>query len=269
MAAGAFRVPLCFARRHLRPAVSAFHSYALAVSQQSGVFYSDARRDGRDFGVSKNTITAWTRKLERDGWFQRLDPDQRLKRNKLTGTYDSIRYEVLDHDTWANYHPGKCRFRESCYRSQKVGQAPVPNTESPVPTIDSTSPNLGAPPVPESGTKQVLSMKGKEEQKQECGEKPSPLEGAISSLSFEGRSNGNPKPRGEPFDGMVLHITAEADWELRNRFSGLVKNAYGKLGSLARAYADADPILAANPNQDHAAFLDAFLTHRMGDAPKV
>lgn len=139
--------------------MSAFHAYALAVSQQSGVFYSDARRDGREFCASKNTISKWTQRLEKEGWFCRLDRGRRLRRNKRTGMYDSIRYEVLDHDTWATLHPGKCRFPESRSRSHKLGQAPVLVTESPVPISDSTGPNLGAPPVPRTGTKQEESKK--------------------------------------------------------------------------------------------------------------
>lgn len=151
--------------------MSAFHAYALRVSKDSGVFYSDSRRDAWEFTASKNTITKWTKRLEKEGWFRRLDMGRRLKRNKRTGMYASIRYEVLDHDTWATCHPGKCRFRESTL-SPKVGQAPVPTTESPVPVTDSTGPNSCVSPVPQTGTEQVLSMRGKGEEQQERGVSP-------------------------------------------------------------------------------------------------
>lgn len=180
---------LCFARRHLGAAVSAFHAYARAVSQESGVFYSDARRDAWDFGVSKNTITSWTRRLEKEGWFRQLDESPRRKRNKVTGMYDSIRYEVLDHDTWAVLYPGRCRFREPSNQSPKLGQAPVPTTESRLSVFDSAGPNWRVPPVPETGTKQELSRKREQESKQERGGNLSPLEFKPFSPSPE--SNGN------------------------------------------------------------------------------
>ena len=168
--------PLCFARRHMPAAVSAFHAYALAVSRDTGIFFSDARRDAWEFSVSKNTVTAWTQQLEDDGWFVRMDRGPRLKRNRATGMYGSIRYEVLDHDTWVSRHPGKCRYRnenlsqkvgQDSYRSQKLGQEPVPITDEPVPLSDTTCPNLHLPPVPIFGTKQVSSKNRETEQKQE------------------------------------------------------------------------------------------------------
>lgn len=189
----------CYARRHLGAAVSAFHAYALAVSQRSGVFYSDTRRDGWEFGVSKNTITSWTQRLEEEGWLRRLDEGRQLKRNKLTGMYDSVRYEVLDHDSWAVVHPGKCRFREPSSRSQRLGQVPVPVTGSAVPIPDSTGPNLGAPPVPKTGTKQEVSKKREEEKKPECsGEKSSPPLVFSSLLRTAGQRQNQRRNRNLP-----------------------------------------------------------------------
>ena len=59
--------------------MESFHGYALATSHKSGIFYSDVRRDAEDYGVNKDTIATWTKWLEEEGWFERLDSN--LKRN--------------------------------------------------------------------------------------------------------------------------------------------------------------------------------------------
>jgi hypothetical protein len=109
-------------------AVNAFYEYALAVSKKSGIFFSDVRRDAWEFAVSKNTITAWTHRLEKSGWFKRVDHGKRLKRNPFTGSFESIRYEIISHKVWAENHPGRCRFFTPETLSQLLGQAksPVP-----------------------------------------------------------------------------------------------------------------------------------------------
>ncbi len=112
----------CFARRHMSPAASAYHAYALAVSRASGVFYSDDRRDALEFGesekgVSNRTIFELRRFLERNGWFVRIDKGKARKRNPRTGTFDPIRYRVLDHDEWAAAHASHCRFTRSAKQS--------------------------------------------------------------------------------------------------------------------------------------------------------
>jgi hypothetical protein len=92
-------------------AVESFYRYALNTSQESGVFYRDDRRDAKDFVVSKNTITTWVRFLEKEVWFiPRRSGRARLRRNRATGKFDSIPYQVLDHDAWTTRHPGSCRY---------------------------------------------------------------------------------------------------------------------------------------------------------------
>lgn len=101
---------LCFARRHMSMAASAYHSYALAVSRNSGVFYSDDRRDAAEFSASARTIFALRSWLEHHGWFRPVDKGKRRQRNSVTGQFLAIRYRVLDHDEWTMVHPGHCRF---------------------------------------------------------------------------------------------------------------------------------------------------------------
>ena len=158
----------CFARYHMPAAIESFHGYALAASRKSGIFYSDARRDAGQFvsnkpnkKVSKNTITAWTQRLDKEGWFERIDKGR--KRNPVTGEYASIRYHVLSHDEWAAKYPGHCLEDSEDAQSQSLGQAPVPVQSQ---LADSTCPNLDVPPVPVIGTKTVKKDR-KERQKRE------------------------------------------------------------------------------------------------------
>jgi len=161
----------CFARRHMRPGDFALYSYALAVSQQSGVFYSDDRRDAEEFGehgVSKNTVCESRGRLEDHDWFVRIDKGQRRKRNSLTGSWEPLRYHVLTHKEWIAKHPRRCRFPKPLVADFATGgESPVPNTgtgpvpntgtgeTAPVPNSDSTGPNSWVVPVPNSGTKEV------------------------------------------------------------------------------------------------------------------
>jgi hypothetical protein len=120
------RQGFCFARRHMSPAASAYHAYALAVSRGSAVFYSDDRRDAKEFGedgISYRTIYGLRRFLDRAHWFVRIDKGSRVKRNPKTGTFESIRYRVLSHDEWAAEHPGFCRFT----RQEKDSVSPDAN----------------------------------------------------------------------------------------------------------------------------------------------
>jgi hypothetical protein len=118
----------CFARRHLSPTDSAYHSYALAVSRGSGIFYSDDRRDAKEFGggISPRTIFGSRGRLEERGWFVRMDKGTRQKRNPVTGHMLSIRYRVLTHDEWAALHPGHCYFA----KSPAVDSATGPDAQS-------------------------------------------------------------------------------------------------------------------------------------------
>jgi len=103
----------CFARRHMSPGDFAYYSYALAVSRGSGIFYSDDRRDAKEFGedgISNRTIFDSRKRLEKTGWLVRRQTGRRLKRNPLTGVFESIQYRVLTHAEWIATHPGRCRF---------------------------------------------------------------------------------------------------------------------------------------------------------------
>ena len=140
---------LCFARRHMAPAVNAFYAYALSISKKSGIFYSDARRDAWEFQVNKDSVTKWTRYLESRGWLKRVDRGPRLRRNLLTGTYQSIRYEVRTHDDWAKSHPGQCRFPVGTLLSENTGQEIQP----PVRKNRAACPNSTPPPVRKFRTK--------------------------------------------------------------------------------------------------------------------
>jgi hypothetical protein len=214
----------CFARRHMAPAIAAFHDYARRVSEKSGIFYSDARRDAAEFGesgVSKNTINGWIHWLESSGWFKRIDRGKRLKRNPLTGSYESIRYEVLGHDEWAKDHPGQCRFPSYESLSQKLG----PAEESPVPIADSPVPETGTglsqfldSPVPETGTKQEKKARDtsrqekKQESKSDTGDAPTdPKTGSVAASErfrkIPSRKDQEPQPI--PTIGELLNIAVD------------------------------------------------------------
>jgi hypothetical protein len=102
----------CFARRHMSPGDYAYYSYALAVSRGTGIFYSDDRRDAKEFGggISPRTIFGSRGRLEERGWFVRIDKGPRQKRNPVTGHMLSLRYRVLTHEEWTALHPGHCYF---------------------------------------------------------------------------------------------------------------------------------------------------------------
>lgn len=152
----------CFARRHMKPGVHSFYSYAYRVASHSGVFWSHARRDGREFSVSKNTVTGWIRFLVAQGWFVCLDKGSR-KRSAATGQMQSVRYRVLDHDEWAALYPGRCFFAQPV---PKTGTGNIARETAACPTFcDSPVPLFGHSPVPKSGTKtvEVDSSKSKTE----------------------------------------------------------------------------------------------------------
>jgi hypothetical protein len=161
---------LCFAGRHMAPQVESFHGYALATSRKSGVFYSDVRRDAEDYGVNKDAITAWTKRLVKEGWFEPLD-GKRLKRNPVTGLYASIRYRVLNHDEWAAKYPGHCRFTGvdnlsekpgRVNQSEETGQAEVHQSEK----AGTTCPKTPEPPVRKTRTKTVVKTEGRDNNNQ-------------------------------------------------------------------------------------------------------
>ena len=207
----------CFVRRHLPAAVESYHRYALNVSRKSGVFYSDARRDAQDFGVGKNTITRWMDAMETAGFAVRQTTGPRQKRNKLTGTYESIPFTILDHDEFAAKNPGTCRFMNDDDQSPKQGQA----EESPVPVLDSTSPHFVShqspfcdSPVPKTGTKNV---------KRECKERERRgTDAPVSSSNSQNQPQALPEepprlPGGPNVDDIAWHrwaLLREVDAEL-------------------------------------------------------
>lgn len=189
----------CFARRHMLAAVESFHRYALNSSRKSGIFYRSDRRDAKDFGVSKTTITKWVRFLEENKWMSRLSTGRRLKRNKTTGMYASIPYRVLDHDTWAADHPGTCRFikaqntdeltEETNHPVPEIGTGLSQKMTAPVPETDPTCTSFDAPPVPETGTK-TEGLDGNVDRREREKEKPLSL---LYNLADTSRSH-RPQP---------------------------------------------------------------------------
>jgi hypothetical protein len=149
----------CYARRHMSMAAAAYHDYALTVSWQSKVFYSNDRGVAEDFGVSPTTILGLRTWLEDRGWILPLDKGAKRKRNRVTGHYLPIRYRVLSHDEWVAAHPGHCRFIKPDPNSPAPDSAAGPASEtvageqSPAPDFDSTCTSLPIPPASESGTK--------------------------------------------------------------------------------------------------------------------
>jgi hypothetical protein len=119
--------------------------------------------------VSKNTILRYMKIAENGGWMKRITTGKRLKRNKLTGSYDSIPFRVLDHDEYAVNHPGKRRYPNAASDrvSPKLGQDTGPSVSILGTTCPNSwshvSPNMDSP-VPKSGTKTV-KRDGKEERK--------------------------------------------------------------------------------------------------------
>jgi len=101
----------CFPRRHMPPAIDSFYWFCLNRYRKAGVLWRDDRAFADDYGVSKNTVGSWVKFLERNGWLiPRRGNQERLVRNKQTGMYESIPYDVVEHDAWAASHSGECRY---------------------------------------------------------------------------------------------------------------------------------------------------------------
>lgn len=164
----------CFARRHMTLSEYGFYCHARAVSHNSGVFYSEDRRDAQEFQCSKTTINSLRLALEKAGWFVRYDKGPRRKHHPKTGQTVSIRYRILAHKEWIETHPNRCRVAPV----PDFDTSPVPNiSKGPVPDIDTGQqqpvPDSGVActkkhvsPVPESGTKNR-----KERREEEAAEK--------------------------------------------------------------------------------------------------
>jgi hypothetical protein len=189
----------CFSRRHMRPADFAFYDYAAVISK-GGVFYSDDRRDSKEFGggVSPRTIFGSRHRLEQAGWLKRIDKGPRQKFNPVTGRTLSIRYRVLSHSEWAAAHPGKCRFTE---QDQSKPETPVaeiatgPAAESATgenpPDADSAEPVADfVKPVADSAAKRSKERREKKE------EKGGPISHSLNreSLSSEARASDSAEP---------------------------------------------------------------------------
>jgi hypothetical protein len=205
----------------MSPAEFAYYSYASAVSKTSGVFYSDDRRDGREFGergISKNSIGAYRAALEKRGWLRRIDTGPRRKRNSKTGQTESIRYEVLDHAAWARKHQGRCRFprhdgpvpKNGTGQSQELGQ----EESTPVPNLDGASPNFHAhlsqnlsSPVPKSGAKTV---------KKDCERQTEGEEEALATLAL---STAAPAP--------AVEVLSPVDAKIEIAFRSLNMEVFG------------------------------------------
>jgi hypothetical protein len=188
------RQGLCFARRHMSPAASAFHAYALAVSRTSGVFYSDDRRDAKEFGeygISYRTIYGLRRFLDRAHWFVRIDKGSRIKRNPKTGTFESIRYRVLSHDEWAAEHPGSCRFLKPVSPDANIATGPDAEnaTGGDATSCDSLPHQLQIPAAPVAifAAKTVTTSKNANTKTERETSRPSPCSPPKGDLN-DGRS---------------------------------------------------------------------------------
>jgi hypothetical protein len=170
----------CFARRHMKLGDYALYDYAAAVSRASGVFFSNDRRDAKEFGsgVSPRTIFASRSRLEQAGWLKRIDKGPRQKFNPVTGQTLSIRYRVLSHGEWATAHCGKCRFAEqdqSKPETPAAESATGPAAES-IAGLDAESENPAAgceKPVADSvkPAAESAAKKSKERREEESKEK--------------------------------------------------------------------------------------------------
>jgi len=114
----------CHADRHLKAGPCVLLGYAQRVSHKSGVFFGSVLGTAHELDVSTSSIVKWIRVLVKAGWFKRIDKGPRRKRNRATGMYLSIRYHVLDHETWVREHPGQCR------PFYKEGDSPVSESET-------------------------------------------------------------------------------------------------------------------------------------------
>jgi hypothetical protein len=168
--------------------VFGFYSYAAALCRNGGYFQSNARRDAWEFGVSKNTVTAWTRFLLQHGWFilrdssgGRFDPK--------TGQALPYYFLISDHDDWTALHPNECRFPPAYWdepvRKKRTGPVPTIGTGKPSPKNWDRSAKLGQVqsqftrknpknPVPTIGTKTV-----KKEKKDSNTQTDTPLQNAA------------------------------------------------------------------------------------------
>jgi len=113
----------CFPRRHMPPAVDSIYWFLLNRYRKAGTVWRDDRAFAEDYGVSKNTITRAINRLERDGWIvpQRSGTNRR-RRNKRTGMWESIPYDIIEHDTWAATHVGECRYLHAPVPKVGTGQ---------------------------------------------------------------------------------------------------------------------------------------------------
>jgi hypothetical protein len=190
----------CFARRHMKPGDYALYDYAAAVSRASGTFFSNDRRDAKEFGsgVSPRTIFGSRSRLEQAGWLKRIDKGPRQKFNPVTGQTLSICYRVLSHGEWAAAHPGKCRFTEQGQSKPETPAATIatgPAAESATgenpPAADFVEPDADfAKPAADSAAKR---SKEREERKEEKG---GPITHSLNreSLSSEARASDSAEP---------------------------------------------------------------------------
>lgn len=98
----------CFPRRHMPPAIDSFYWFSLNRYRKFGVLQRDDRAFARDYCVGKNTVTAWVKFLEREGWW--IPRQETRTRNPKTGMFESVAYDVIEHDDWVLTHPGTCTY---------------------------------------------------------------------------------------------------------------------------------------------------------------
>ncbi|MGA8555136.1 MAG: hypothetical protein WB630_12030 [Candidatus Acidiferrales bacterium] len=69
-----------------------------------GVYYSSGRKLAEFFDTSENHVTQVLRQLKADGWLK-------VAGEATTAIYKSKKYHYVQHDEWAQKHPGQCFAR--------------------------------------------------------------------------------------------------------------------------------------------------------------
>jgi hypothetical protein len=182
----------CFPRNHQTPGESALHNYMTGASRKSGIFYSDDRRDAKQFKsqksgggkVSKNTVAVWRHSLERKGWIERIDGGPR-QRNPSTGMWASIRYRVLTHAQWLAKYPGRC---DGPIQSEELPRSDGDNMDDRTqPLGQAPDPTIGSGPDPINPQYRTQPLGHKEKLKRKEGE--AEIENAtLTSSKPDGRT---------------------------------------------------------------------------------
>jgi hypothetical protein len=137
----------CYANYHLTVAEYGLWEHSRTISFKRGRLLFDGRKMSARFsGTGKNAFYRLAAQLVKKGWFEIID-DNVTKSGKRKrdshGHYLPTVYGVLNHEEWVNKHGFKaCRHVEIDEEVQSPDQ-------------DTSSPQIGTRPVPETGHKSV------------------------------------------------------------------------------------------------------------------